>query len=225
MRIDVLEDDDSLRSLLLTHISLSGHRVRGARNAIELDQLFKKEVPDILFLDLSLPGESGFTVAERYRDTPNLTIVMLTGRSGMEDRIQGLEAGADIYLIKPVSLREVDAVIKRSRERQVTTQSGVQTWRLGTQARYLLTPDGAKIPLTLTEYRLLNAIVRPSERVATRQELMTNISKGDECYDDRRLEVAMSRLRRKIETYAMREAPIRAVRGVGYGFEEPCQIG
>jgi DNA-binding response OmpR family regulator len=225
MRIDVLEDDDSLRSLLMTHISLSGHQVRGARNAIELAQLFRKETPDILFLDLSLPGESGFVVAERYRDTPKLTMVMLTGRSAMEDRIQGLEAGADLFLTKPVSLREVDAVIKRTSERRAVAEPGRQTWRLGTQVRCLFTPGGEKIPLTVTEYRLLNAMVRPVERVATRQEMIVHISKGDEYYDDRRLEVAMSRLRKKIQTYAMREAPIRAVRGVGYGFEEPCQIG
>lgn len=225
MNILVLEDQDDLRTLFVMHLGFAGHKVRGARNAIELDALMAQESHDLLLLDVNLPGESGMSVAKRLRSHPGLTIVMMTGRGGPEDRVQGFEAGADSYLVKPVGLRELDAVIARVQERkQAVAYQGGEGWMLKVRERRLVSPEGVVVPLTLMEVQLLSAIVKKEDRTATRRQIIEAIGFDYMSYDERRIEVSLSRLRRKIKSHTGVDVPIKALRGMGYGFDESCRV-
>lgn len=196
MNIIVLEDHDDLRTLFVMHLGVSGHEVRSARIASELDALIDQQVPDLLLLDVNLPGESGISVAKRLRSQPGLTIVMMTGRGQPEDRMQGFEAGADSYLVKPVSLRELDAVIALAQERLgVIARLSNGGWILKVNERSLLSPDRSNIPLTLMELRLLAAMVKKKDRIATRRQMIEAMGFDYLSYDERRIEVNLSRLR------------------------------
>ncbi|MEK9952167.1 MAG: response regulator transcription factor [Curvibacter sp.] len=225
MNILVLEDQDDLRTLFVMHLGFAGHKVRGARNAIELDTLMAQEAPDLLLLDINLPGESGISVAKRLRSYPGLTIVMMTARCGPEDRVQGFEAGADSYLVKPVGLRELDAVIARIQERrQAVVQQDCEGWVLKIRERRLVSPDQIVVPLTLMEVQLLSVIVKKEDRTATRRQMIEAIGFDYMSYDERRIEVSLSRLRRKIKSHTGVDVPIKALRGMGYGFDETCRV-
>lgn len=222
MKIAVIEDQADLQEELVYYLSRKGHHVHGVTNGIELNRLMLTDPPELLLLDIGLPGEDGIAIADRLKDTAGLSIVMLTARSSVEDRIRSFEAGADTYLVKPVNYRELEAVIQRAETRLQAANQDHDGWLLRPRERILTAPNDVRVPLTLTESRLLSAIVSRTDKIATRQQLIEALGLDFLSYDDRRIEVSMSRLRKKIEHITGLKAPIKASRNVGYAFEERC---
>ena len=120
MRVVVVEDQDDLREEIVIFLNRLGMDTEGASTSIELDRIIANRKPDLILLDIGLPGEDGISIAKRLKETPGLTVVMLTARSSLEDRALSLESGADNYLVKPVSLRELQAVIERVSQKLLT---------------------------------------------------------------------------------------------------------
>lgn len=223
MKIVVVEDQVDLREELVYFLGRIGHEAVGASSGIELDQLMARGRPDLLLLDIGLPGEDGIAIAHRLRATPGLAIVMLTARSGQEDRIRCFEGGADNYLVKPVNYRELQAVLERASQRlHPATWAMPASWQLKRRELLLKSPSGPEVRLTASEFRLLETMVRHAGKAASRRELIQAMGHDFLTFDDRRIEVRISRLRKKIREMTSVEDPVKSEWGVGYAFVAPC---
>lgn len=225
MKIIVVEDNEDLCQELVFLLNKSGHEARGVSSATELDRCMAAEMPDILLLDISLPGEDGLSIARRLRTRPQLGIVMLTAHGSDEDHIRGLEDGADNYLVKPVNRGVLLAVLERVYNR-LHPQDRPQgnSWRLLRREHLLITPGGGEIPLTDTELVLIEAMVRNPGKACHRRQLVEALGYDFMTYDERRLEVRISRLRKKIRELNAGEEPLKSEWGVGYLFAAACEL-
>lgn len=223
IRVAVVEDNTDLREEVLFQLRHAGREAIGVGDGAALDALLREQDIDIVVLDLGLPGEDGMAIASRLRRDSgmDLGIVMLTARGALDDRVEGLETGADAYLVKPVEMRELLAVIG-SVERRLAASAAApfssSTWKLDTVRRELVSIGGKSVTLTDTEFRLVERLVQVSPAVASRRELAEAMGESDFLqFDERRLEAAISRLRRKLQEETG-EAPLRSARGRGYVF-------
>ena len=225
MKILVIEDQIDLQEELVYFLCRIGHEACGVSSGIELAQSMRQSQPDLLLLDIGLPGEDGIAIAGRLRDTPGLAIVMLTARSGEEDRIRSFEGGADTYLVKPVNYRELQAVLARANQRlNPDAGSNPAGWQLMRRERLLKSPDGVTVPLTGSELCLLEILARQTGRAATRRQLIEAMGYDFMSFDERRIEVKMSRLRKKIRDTAFAQDLIQSEWGVGYAFTAECLL-
>ncbi len=220
MRLLLIEDDAALRLGLARKLEADGYRVDQAADGE--DGLFQaREYPvDLAIVDLGLPKLNGQAVVQRLRaDGRTLPILILTARGSWQDKVLGLEAGADDYLVKPFEYPELAARIKALLRRSLKTASNVLT--LGPIAIDLaaqaVTLNGAAMDLTAYEYRLLEYLVRERARVVSKQELADYLYPHDEDRDSNVLEVLIGRLRRKLDPDGSL-APIETLRGRGYRF-------
>jgi two-component system, OmpR family, response regulator len=191
---------------------------------------------DLVILDLMLPGEDGLTLARVLRqETPNVAIIILTGRGEIVDRIIGLEMGADDYLPKPFHLRELLARVKsvlrralnRSAENQAVSprsKAKFAGWNLDLSSRELLSPSGKEVRLTTGEFDLLSAFVNNANQVLTRDRLLDLARNREGGPFDRTIDVQVGRLRRKLEEDPQRPTMIKTVRGTGYIFTPPVEV-
>lgn len=225
MKIIVVEDQIDLQDELIYFLVKIGHDACGVSNGIELDQAMARQQPDLLLLDIGLPGEDGIAIAHRLRETPGMAIVMLTARSAEEDRIRSFEGGADNYLVKPVNYRELQAVLERTSQRLNRMSWEVPAaWHLQRRARLLLSPARQEIPLTGMELCLLEAMVRNAGKATSRRALVQAMGYDHLTFDERRLEVRISRLRKKIRDLTGTDDPVKSDWGVGYGFMASCML-
>jgi two-component system response regulator PhoP len=220
MRLLLIEDDAALRLGLARKLEADGYRVDQAADGE--DGLFQaREYPvDLAIVDLGLPKLNGQAVVQRLRaDGRTLPILILTARGSWQDKVLGLEAGADDYLVKPFEYPELAARIKALLRRSLKAASNVLTLGpiaidLAAQAATL---NGAALDLTAYEYRLLEYLVRERARVVSKQELADYLYPHDEDRDSNVLEVLIGRLRRKLDPDGSL-APIETLRGRGYRF-------
>ncbi len=225
----VLDDDREIRELLGAFLERQGLRVTLARDARELRKLWPMASYSLVVLDLMLPGESGLDVARwlRAQAGPHgqVPIVMLTAMGEETDRIVGLELGADDYMAKPFNPREllarIRAVLRRAEGAATPGAPQEKTfrfagWTLETARRRLLSPEGVEIPLTGGEFDLLTILVERPNRVLTRDMLMDLLHNRQPGPFDRAIDVAVSRLRRKLEDDGRNPSVIKTVRGGGY---------
>src|SRR5215204_3225322 len=220
MRLLLIEDDAALRLGLARQLESDGYRVDQASDGE--DGLFQaREYPvDLAIVDLGLPKLSGLAVVQRLRaEGRTLPILILTARGGWQDKVVGLEAGADDYLVKPFEYPELAARVKALLRRSLKATTDVLTLGpvsidLSTQAVRL---GGEALELTAYEYRLLEYLVRERARVVTKQELSDYLYPHGEDRDSNVLEVLIGRLRRKLDPEG-KLAPIETVRGRGYRF-------
>jgi two-component system OmpR family response regulator len=222
----VVEDDREIGTLLSALLKREGYDVRVARSGLEMDQAFAARPAELVLLDVMLPGEDGFSICRRVRAASNLPIVMLTARGDDIDRIIGLELGADDYVAKPFNPRELVARIRAvlRRAAPAAVEGGKSNARLrfdrlvlDMDARRLF--EGAReIELSTGDFDLLSVLVRNPQRVLSRDQLM-DMTKGRswEAFD-RSIDVALSRLRRKIEADPAQPLLIKTVRNAGYVF-------
>jgi two-component system OmpR family response regulator len=227
-RILVVEDDPEIRSLLKDSLHRQGFRVDVADRAAAFDRLMTQYgEPDLIVLDVMLPGEDGFSICRRIRAGSHVPVIMLTARGEDVDRIVGLEIGADDYLPKPFNPRELVARIRavlRRRERPANEpprRFAVGPLIADLDARTVSDATGAQIELTSAEFELLACFVMRPGRVLSRDQLMdwTRGRRAD--VFDRTIDVQVSRLRKKIEGAG---APlVKTVRGVGYILAVPVQ--
>ena len=222
----VVDDDREIRDLLARFLERNRFRVTAVRDGREARRAWANGNYQLVVLDLMLPGESGLDLARWMRSQGNLPIVMLTAMGDETDRIIGLELGADDYLPKPFNPRELmarmRAVMRRTGERderRPETENRVLRfagWTLEPLRRRLLNPDGAEVPLTGGEYDLLLALIERANRVLTRDMLLDLLRGRQAGPFDRAIDVAISRLRRKLEDDGRNAQVIKTVRGGGY---------
>ncbi len=222
-----VDDDPSVRQMIADYLSDNEVRVTTLASGREIAEVMARETIDLLVLDLRLPGEDGMQIARKLREESDLPIIMLTGRKDEADRVMGLELGADDYLTKPFSPREllarIRALLRRSRA-QETVADGLAKirayrfagWELNVRVRRLTTPAGETVALTNSEFNLLAAFLAAPQRVLSRDQLLSfSRLHNDEVYD-RSIDVQVGRLRKKL-TPADAEL-IRTERGAGYVF-------
>jgi two-component system OmpR family response regulator len=222
----VIDDDREIRDLLARFLEKQQIRVTAARDGKEARRAWTNGHYHLVVLDLMLPGESGLDIARWLRGQSDIPIVMLTAMGEETDRIIGLELGADDYLAKPFNPREllarIRAVLRRAgdtpQSRTDSTARGFRFggWTLEPTRRRLLNPDAVEVPLTGGEYDLLLALVERANRVLTRDMLLDLLRGRQAGPFDRAIDVAVSRLRRKLEDDGRNAQLIKTVRGGGY---------
>jgi len=222
----VVDDDSEIRDLLARFLERNRFRVTTARDGREARRAWPLGHYQLVVLDLMLPGEGGLEVARWLRQQGDVPIVMLTAMGEETDRIIGLELGADDYVPKPFNPREllarIRAVLRRTSERaEKKVEPAAKSvrfsgWTLEPARRRLLNPDGAEVALTGGEYDLLVALVERANRVLTRDMLLDLLRGRQAGPFDRAIDVAISRLRRKLEDDGRHAQLIKTVRGGGY---------
>ncbi|MBP2301222.1 response regulator [Azospirillum picis] len=226
----VVDDDPEIRDMLHDFLVRSGFRVSTAADGREMGRVLAQWPVDLIVLDLMLPGEDGTSLCRSLRarsdsrsDTP---VIMLTAMGSEVDRIVGLEVGADDYLVKPFSAREllarIRAILRRSGGSETVRERhrvlGFAGWSLDQGRRELRTPDKVVVHLSQGEYALLGTLLERAPQVVERTELLEK-HRGDTSIPfDRSIDIQISRLRRKLEEGSGGSALIRTVRGIGYQF-------
>jgi two-component system phosphate regulon response regulator OmpR len=224
-RILVVDDDPGMRSLLEDYLGDSGFAVLTAGDGAEMWQVLESGMPDAIVLDLMMPGEDGLSLARRLRSQSNVPILMLSARGEEVDRVVGLEMGADDYLAKPFSPRELlarlRALLRRS-QAQAEPQPQAALPAFGPYqldvASHRLTCDGAEVKLSTAEFALLRILVEHPLRVLSRDALIDMLKGYERDPFDRSVDTRVTRLRRKIEPNPGEPVYIRTVRGEGYLF-------
>jgi DNA-binding response OmpR family regulator len=224
-RVGLVEDNVDFRAELAFHLRRNGFEIVLESDGSDIDATLAGNPCDLLVLDLGLPAEDGFVIARRLRrQQPGLGIVILTARGGLDDRLTGLEEGADAYLVKPVDMRELVATLHSVQRRLTVAALPTEVWSLVPDTLSICSPTGEVIALTATEIDLLKCLAADAPEPVSREALATAMDHPEIDFDYRRLEVTFSRLRKKIETSATSESPIRSARGRGYVFAAPIRV-
>ena len=218
----VVEDDRNISDLIQMYLVKEGFEVRIAADGGKAIAEFQKSAPDLILLDIMLPVMDGWAVCAKIRETSKVPIIMLTAKSEVFDRIQGLEMGADDYLVKPFEMKEllarINAVLRRT-EIPVDTSKILRFDKLTINLdAYELIVDGKKIDTPPKELELLYHLAATPNRVYTRNQLLDEVWGFDYFGDSRTVDVHIKRLREKIENVSDQWA-LKTVWGVGYKFE------
>lgn len=227
----VVDDDASLRELLENYLQREGFQVSGVADGVAMFEWLSKAAPDIIILDLMLPGDDGLTLARRLRQQTQVPIIMLSARGEEIDRIIGLEVGADDYLAKPFNPREllarIRAVLRRpaqnSGEGSAADQISFGPYRLEFASRRL-TRGGGSVSLTGSEFDLLRIFAEQPNRVLDRDRLLDLLKGYERNPFDRSIDVQVARLRAKIEPDKKTPCYIRTVWGRGYIFTPTGEV-
>ncbi|MEM1264754.1 MAG: response regulator transcription factor [Pseudomonadota bacterium] len=226
----ICDDEAPLRRLLKDHLSETGYDVVEAADADALRARLGEVSPDLIILDIRMPGTDGLTALRELRQSSQIPVMMLTAAGDVVDKVLGLEFGADDYLVKPVDLRElqarVRAAIRRSEIRKteetaaerITGTVAFGTCHLDLDAARLYRADGSEIAITAMEFSLLRVFAQNRGRTLNRDQLLEQAhERGWEPFD-RSIDLRISRIRRKIEANPTKPEVIRTVRGIGYIF-------
>ena len=219
-KILVVDDDARLRGLLQRFLEEQGYAVKAVADADQMDRALSREIYSLMVLDLMLPGEDGLSICRRLRDDDNrLPIIMLTAKGEEDNKIQGLEVGADDYITKPFSPRELvarlKAVLRRATPAGVDSPIEVDGLTLDPVGHRVTTPEGA-LTMGPTEYRLLQFFMTHQERVYTRSQLLDQVWGGNVYVEERTVDVHIRRLRKALgDRY---DHLVQTVRGTGYRF-------
>jgi len=230
----VVDDDPDIRAVLEDYLANNDMRVTALASGRTMLEIFETEVVDLVLLDVRLPGENGMMLVQALRDRASVPVMFLTGSAEEADRVMGLELGADDYVTKPFSPRELLARIRAVLRRyQVPAdQSGRDDkrrafrfagWELNLRTRKLTAPDGRKLELSNGEFSLLVAFCGSAQRVLSRDQLMSLSRLHNAEVYDRTVDVQIVRLRRKIEPDPARPQLIVTERGAGYIFVPPVE--
>jgi DNA-binding response OmpR family regulator len=229
----VVDDDPTIREAIGDYLGEHDFRVTAVADGTAMQAVLARDAVDLLVLDLKLPAEDGMAIARRLRLESAIPIIMLTGRRDEADRVMGLELGADDYLTKPFSPREllarIRAVLRRRRpEVQPGRSEGIRAyrfdgWELNVNTRRLKNRDGQGVPLSNGEFSLLVVFLGAPNRVLSRDQLL-DMSRlhGDDVYN-RSVNTQILRLRRKLEADPAKPGYIRTERGAGYLFSVPVE--
>lgn len=217
----VVEDQALMREAIVDALTQEGFDVRAVQDGAGFDKAFSQQRPALVVVDWGLPDVDGTAIVERVSREPDVGVVMLTGRGGLEHRLQGLERGADAYLVKPVDWRElvltVRAILKRLKARLGSGES--RGARFLPRLFELTAPNGARIKLNAQECTLLEWLQRRPGEVVHREVLMEALGAYGDAWGEARLAQTVSRLRRKIEAQCPGWAPLCTVHRLGYSLE------
>ncbi|MET4727508.1 two-component system OmpR family response regulator [Lysobacter enzymogenes] len=233
----IVDDDRDIREMVADYLRKNGLRASTAADGREMRAALEAQDIDLIVLDLMLPGDDGLVLCRNLRAGPHkaIPVLMLTARDDATDRIVGLEMGADDYLAKPFSPREllarINAVIRRTRmlPPNLRVSEAVRLiafgrWRLDTTARHLLDAEGTAIALSGGEFRLLRVFLDHPQRVLSRDQLL-NLTQGrDAEHFDRSIDLLVSRLRQRLQDDARDQSYIKTVRSEGYVFSQAVTL-
>jgi two-component system response regulator RegX3 len=224
-RILVVEDEETLAEAISFLLSKEGFEIEMAETGPAAIEAFEKNGADLILLDLMLPGLSGTEVCRQIRSKSAVPIIMLTAKDSEIDKVVGLEIGADDYVTKPYSSREliarIRAVLRRGELGDATTVEGILSAgpiRLDSD-RHVISVNGDQVALPLKEFELLEFLMRNSGRVLTRMQLIDRVWGSDYVGDTKTLDVHIKRLRAKVEKDPANPELIQTVRGMGYKLE------
>jgi two-component system response regulator RegX3 len=223
-RVLVVEDEESFSDALSFMLRREGYEVEVAPTGTDALSAFDRNGADIVLLDLMLPGLSGTEVCRELRARSHVPIIMVTARDSEIDKVVGLELGADDYVTKPFSSRElvarIRAVLRRGAEPEELITGVVEAGPVRMDVeRHVVSVDGAQVSLPLKEFDLLELLLRNSGRVLTRGQLIDRVWGADYVGDTKTLDVHVKRLRAKIEPDPANPKYLVTVRGLGYKFE------
>jgi two-component system response regulator RegX3 len=223
-RVLVVEDEESFSDVLSFMLRREGYEVGVAQDGLAAIAEFDRNGADLVLLDLMLPGMAGTEVCRNLRQRSAVPIIMVTAKDGEVDKVVGLELGADDYVTKPFSSRElvarIRAVLRRGAEPEELTPSVVEAGPVRIDVeRHLVSVRGEIVPMPLKEFDLLEFLVRNAGRVLTRGQLIDRVWGSDYVGDTKTLDVHVKRVRAKIEEDPGNPVSLVTVRGLGYKFE------
>jgi len=235
VHIAILDDEAEITTLLANYLQGQGFRVSQTHSGTQLLGLMAADPPQLVLLDLGLPGEDGFSIARQLREHWQCGLVIVTGRGDSIDKVVGLEVGADDYVTKPFDLRELLARIKAVLRRTMNVAASAPasaprgvyrfaTWQLDVPSRRLTDDKGAKVALTGGEFAILCAFVQNPDRVLSRDFLLEKTRGREAAPFDRTIDVQVGRLRKKLELNVDDSQIIKSVRGAGYILVAPVTV-
>jgi two-component system OmpR family response regulator len=229
----VVDDDPHIRAVLEEYLAKNEMRVTALASGRTMLEIFETEAVDLVLLDVRMPGENGLLLVQALRARASVPVMLLTGNAEEADRVMGLELGADDYVTKPFSPREllarIRAVLRRYRVPTDSAQDDKRRafrfagWELNLRTRKLTAPDGRKLDLSNGEFSLLAAFCGSPQRVLSRDQLMSLSRLHNAEVYDRTVDVQIVRLRRKVELDPARPQLIVTERGAGYVFSPPVE--
>jgi len=227
-RVLIIDDDEKLQKLLREYLGGNGFSVRTLSDGSEVLPMIRSESPDIIILDIMLPGKDGLEVLKDIRRDQTIPVIMLTAKGEDTDRIVGLELGADDYLPKPFNPRELLARMKAILRRAVSSDTGKASSEGGllikaggltlNQAKQTVATEAGELELSSTEYRILKVLMKHPNTVLSRDQLMTLAQGRDFMAFDRSIDVHISKLRAKLEPDPRSPKRIKTIWGSGYMF-------
>ena len=225
-RVLLVDDEPSLREPLAEYLTRQGFAVSQAEDAAKARALLLEETPDLVLVDIMMPGEDGLSLCRHLTEARHLPVILLTARGEATDRIVGLEIGADDYVVKPFEPRELVArirsVLRRANKSAIPTEEDAlyefDGWRLDPLKRKLTDPHGNVVPISSAEFRLLVAFVGHPRQVLDRDRLLDMVQGREAHLFDRAVDNQVSRLRRKMEEDSRDPKLIQTVWGGGYRF-------
>ena len=234
-RLLIVDDDPSVRSMLREYLGTHGYEVDEAGGGTQMRECLERALPDVVLLDIRLPGEDGLSLARYLRERYDLAIIMVTASGDVIDRVVGLELGADDYVAKPFDPREllarVKSVLRRLQVRPAAAEAATAPaparparqrfgrCEIDVEARRLFGADGAEVAMTAMEFDLLRVFLANPNRVLSRDQLLVHTRNREWEPFDRSIDIRIGRLRRKVEPDPTGEPRcIRTVRNAGYMF-------
>jgi DNA-binding response OmpR family regulator len=226
----IVEDDVHVREMIAEYLSGHGYEVCQAQSGGDMREAVERCLPDVVLLDVRLPGEDGLSLARYLRERYDVGIIMVTGAAEVVDRVVGLEIGADDYVTKPFDPRELLARVKSVMRRLQSREAPQSTATVGKErvpvgrcfldvaSHQLVDVAGQEVPMTSMEYDLLKVFVEHPNKVLTRDQILTLTRNREWEPFDRSIDIRIARLRRKVEPNPEEPKTIRTVRGAGYMF-------
>lgn len=223
-KILIVDDEEHIVELIKYNLEANSYKVLTADNGVDAIKIAKKEIPQLILLDIMLPGKNGNEVCKEIRKDPvisNMPVIMITAKGEEVDRILGLELGADDYITKPFSVRELVARVKAVL-RRTTTENVENVFSFGNTTinfiKHEVLKDNKKVELTLKEFELLQILANNNGRVLTRDFLLDKIWGYEYIGETRTVDVHIRHLRKKIEDDDKNPRYIETIRGIGYRF-------
>ncbi|RIY02446.1 response regulator [Aureimonas flava] len=234
--IAVVDDEEPTRAMIGDYVGMNGFRTVACDGGASFRELLTRQTPDLVVLDLNMPGEDGLSLVRFLKTETRIPVIMLTATASLVDRVVGLELGADDYLAKPCELREllarIRSVLRRAAaaappagEAESTRRVRFGTKWLDLDAQLLWDEGGGSVQLVQSEFSLLKAFAENPRRVLTRERLLDLASARDSDPFDRAIDVRITRIRRKVEPDPAHPTVIRTVRGAGYIFSPEAAPG
>ena len=232
--IAVVEDEASLRRDMVEYLRGCGFDAMGAKTGRELNDILAAKQVSVAILDVNLPGEDGFTIAARLRETPGIGVIMVTARGSTVDRVVGLEIGADAYMVKPVEMRELEAQVKSLLRRlesgpahaplpAAPPAADEEHWTLHSTDWSLTSPGGVRVSLTSTEMKLASLLAAQARQPVSRDQISLALYNRRWDPQDRTIDTVVRRLRNKLEKAIGETPPLKSEHGVGYVFSAPVR--
>lgn len=233
LRIAIIEDDYDLLQSTLEYLHIIGYNAWGAGNSTDFYKQLLITPVDMVLIDIGLPGENGLSITKYLSTMLDLDVIIISARGTLEDRLAGFKAGADRYLIKPVNLDELIVNINAMAHHRnlltniqvaATTQAEVTVlWQLSKQNWTLTSPSGTVLPLTAREYRLLQILIAASGQTISKRDIADKIIGQRITNSGERLDVLLSRLRKKSSALLNEDLPIKTAHLHGYAFTAPAK--